>query len=311
MSNIGRRGALGIGIEAEAAGTTTTIKHFLPYLSCDLIERHTPIADNSAKGVRDEQGANPVEGKKWGEGSVEVVLDPTTAPYWFGLVMGGISSTLSGTLYIHTITRKADNAPLTATIYRDRVVDEVKFPYSTVENLELNFADDVAKITANIMSRYPIAEGDTPAYVDLELYTFKNAYVELTNGVTTSELKVRELTLNIGNNSEMVYAPNSNDVDRVVNKNFNVNGSIVIDFENETQKSAFTNLTKQAVSIVFVGNAGGETGKITIDIPQFRVDNYTPDTPNDDIQKETIDFVGEYDGTKSIEIEVKNETASY
>jgi len=237
------------------------------------------------------------------------VLDPKTAPYWFALALGSIDSTSSGNLEVHTISRKANNQPLTATIYRNRGVDEIKFPYSVVNTLALTFADDVAKIAVDILSKYPTVEADTPTYVDLELFTFKNAYVELTNDSTTSTLTIREFTLNINNNAEVKYAPNDNDVDKIVSKNFNVNGSIVIDFESTTQRNAFRDLTKQALSVVF----SKATHKITITIPQFRVDPLEIDTPNDDISQETINFIAEYDSatTSTISISVENSVSSY
>ena len=75
MSNIGIRGALGIGLEtAGSEGTTTAIDMYIPYLSCNLNGKHTVIADVAAKGIRDTQGNDSTEGKKWGEGAIEVVL---------------------------------------------------------------------------------------------------------------------------------------------------------------------------------------------------------------------------------------------
>ncbi len=308
MSHIGRRGALGIGLEGTP-GSTDEITASIPYLTCDLIETHAPIADVSAKGVRDEQGGDSVEGKKSGQGSIEVALDPETCPLWFGLALGSIDSTTIGAIYTgkHTITRKADNQPLSATIYRDRVVDKVYFPYSVVNTLELNFADDIAKLRMDILSKAPIAADETIIFVETEIFTFRNAYVELTNGGTTSELKVREFTLNINNNAEAIYAPGSNDVDRIVSKQFGVGGSIVLDFADTTQRDAFMGLDKQALSVVFQG----ETSKITISIPQFRLDNRPLATPNDDIAQETMEFVAEYDGAETINIVVENETESY
>lgn len=308
--SIGRRGALGVGIEA-VAGTTTAVRHFIPFLSCDLVERHTPIGDVSAKGIRDEQGSSSVEGKKWGEGSIEVILDPITCGYWFALVLGDVASSILTTVYTHEMTRTANNTPRTATIYRDRVVDAVKFPNSVVNSLELNFADDVAKLTMDVLSKYPIVEGgETPTYIALDLYTFKNVYVELATSGTTTSLKVKECTLTIDNNAEAVYAPNSNNVNEIISKQFNVAGSFAVNLENTTQISAFTDLTKQNLQIVFEK----DTSKIIINIPQFRVDTETIDTPIDDISQETVDFVAEYDGTTtgSIKVTVVNETvASY
>lgn len=297
-----------MSIEATP-GTTLAIQHFIPYLENSLVEIHEPIADNQAKGVRDSQGGSSVEGKKRGEGNISVVLNATHSPYFFGLVMGNIESTESGDIYLHTISRKEDSEPRTATIWRDRVTDKVAFPYSVVNSLEMNFSDDVASLNASIMSRSPIdGWSETPTIESLELYTFKDAYVELTNDSTTSALKVRDFALTINNNSEVIYAPNSNDVDRIVNKNFEVSGSFTVLFEDETQKDAYQNLTKQALKVVFEGN---DTGKITIEIPQFRLSSAPIDTPNDDIMTQTAEFVAEYDGTKSISVEIENEVDEY
>jgi hypothetical protein len=273
------------------------------------LERHTPIADKGAKGIREADGTNTVAGKKWGEGPIEVVLDAKLSPYFFGAAMGTISTTLTGGLYVHTITRNNACQPKTLNLWIDRGVDKVEFPYAVVNNLEMNFADDVAKLKADILSRTAVV-GRTvsPSYVSLDLYTFKNASVVLTNGGNTSELKIREFNLKIANNAELVYAPNSNDVDRIVSKSFEVSGSLTVLFETETQKAAFTELTKQQVVLTFTGST---TGKIVITIPQFRVDNWQAETPIDDLSQETVDFVAEYNGTKSIDIVVSNDVTSY
>jgi len=307
--DIGRRGALGIGLEATP-GETTSIDKFIPFIECSLIEVHEPIADNSARGVRDAQGSASIEGKKSGGGSISVILNASHSPYFFGLVLGSVDSTDSITpLYRHTITRKADSVPLTATIWRDRSVDDVAFPYACVNKLDLNFSDDVASLTAEMLSRHPI-DGwvETPSIETLELYTFKDAYIELTNGATTSALKVREFSLSINNNMEAIYAPNSNDVDRFVSKNLDVSGSFTVLFEDETQKDAYADLTKQALSVVFEGS---NTGKITIAIPQFRVQSAPVDTPIDDVNQQTVEFVAEFNGTKTIDVTIDNDVASY
>jgi len=312
MSNIGRRGALGIGLEtAGSEGTTTTIDMFLPYLSNNLIGKHTPIADVSAKGMRDIEGNDSVEGKKWGEGTIEVVLEPRSAPYWFALALGSIASSagISPLVNYHTMTRKANNQPLTATIYRDRVVDEVKFPYSVVNTLELSFADDIAKLSMGVLSKFPDVESDTPTYTDLELYTFEHAAVELKLSGATSTIAIREFTLNTNNNAEVRHSPNDNNVSKIVSKGFEANGTLVVDFETTVQRDAFKNVTKQALSIVLTDS----TNIITITVPQIRVDSLDIDTPNDDIAGETIGFKAEYDSatTKTIDVVVENNVESY
>ena len=170
-------------------------------------------------------------------------------------------------------------------------------------------ADDVAKVSVDVLSKFPTAESDTSSFVDLELFTFKHAYVEMAISGATSTLTLREFTLNINNNAEVRHSPNDNDIDKIVSKGFDVSGSAVIDFETTVQRDAFKNVTKQSLSVVFTRS----TNVITITIPQFRVDSLDIDTPNDDISAETINFVAEWDSstTSTISVDVENNVTSY
>ncbi len=299
MSHVGRRNQIGITIDPDGL-----IEHQIPFLDCTLQERHTPIGDIQAKGRRDSEGGESVEGKKWGDGKIDVVLDPITAPYWFAMALGTITSTVPKT---HVITQETLNAPLTAVIKRERNVgDAIKFTNSAVDSLELSFADDVAKLSVNLMSKFPTADTFSPSEeTTLQYYTFKQATVETGAG----EIKVRELTLRIENNAEMIYAPGSNDVDRILWKSFKVSGSFKLLFESETQKDAFKDLDKQSLTITFTG--ADPVSTITILIPQFRVDNWTEEASIDDLAHEGIDFVAEYKTDKTMNVTIVNSVDEY
>ena len=300
MAHVGRRNQIGITID-----TDELIEHQIPFLDCTLQERHTPIGDIQAKGRRDAEGGQSVVGKQWGDGKIDVVLDPTTAPYWFAMALGAIDSTTPKT---HVITQENLNAPLTATIKRARNVgNDIEFANSAVDSLELNFADDVAKLSVNIMSKFPTEETFSPAAATaLKYFTFRNATVATGAGA----IKVKELTLRIENNAEMIYAPGSNDVDRILWKSFKVSGNFKLLFESETQKNAFANtLTKQSMTITFTGAV--PVSSIVITIPQFRVDNWTEEAAIDDLAQESIDFVAEYLTDKTMGVTIINDVDEY
>lgn len=273
-------------------GTAVAPTHYIPFLECTLQEKMEIIPDNQAKGRRIGEGSDSVEGKKSGEGKIEVVLDPMTAPYWFAMALGSIESEAEELNYVHTCEMSENNTPLTATIWRDRIIDQVQFPYAVVDALELNFADDVAKLSMDIKSKFPTDEespggdGVVAKEQSLNYYTFRNAAVAV--GGTT--IKVKEFTLKIENDAEVVYAPGSNDVDRIIAKTPKITGSFNLIFENETQKDAFLNLTKNSMTITFTGDDGD---KIEIKIPQFRIEKWNQGGGIDDISEETIDFVVE------------------
>lgn len=297
MAHIGRRNQLGISFDGS-------VKHFIPFLSCDLQERHTPIADTQARGRRDAEGYDSVEGKKWADGRIEVVLDPDTCPYWFGLALGEIKTQPTKT---HNITQAESNDPLTASIEMDDIVSGgVLFEEAVVDTLELNFADDVAKVSVDVIAKYPTGTTFTPTEQSLKYMTFRNAKVKL----DTSEVKISELTLRIENEAEPIFSLGDNVIDRVVAKNFRVSGSFQLLFETEEQKDAFENLEKQKLTIELEENTNS---KITIEIPRIRVDNWTKDSSIDDIVNENIDFVAEYDTStqKTMSVVVKNSVSEY
>ena len=308
---------MGIGIEATA-GVSVAPQKYSPFLEFGLQGMHTPIADNSAKGMRDAQGSDSVEGKKWGEGNIKVVLDAETSPYWFALALGEVGSTpgVAG-VYSHAITQKASNPPLTATIWQGKEIDSINFPNSVVDSLDLQFSDDIASLSMSIMSKFPVSQARTATYTALEYYTFRNAVVEIGDDIdSTTEIKVRDLTLSIKNNAEVIHQPGDNDAEVIPVKQFEVDGKMTLIFENDDQLYAYNNLGKQAMKLVLTGGKIGATAvdeTITIDIPRFRVEKRSEKVSLEDLVDEEIEFIAEYDSTetKTIEITVVNGVTDY
>jgi|BioPla2DNA2_1021312.scaffolds.fasta_scaffold07816_5 hypothetical protein len=305
MTTIGRKRKIGIAIES-VAGTIESPTMQIPFLDLTLEPRHTPIGDVSARGTRMEQGCGSVEGKKWGEGTIQAVLNPKTSPYLLALALGDISSAPSGANFKHTIKRSEGDA-LTASIYVDNIVNEEVYANAVVNNLEISFADDVASINADILSKYPVEQ---TASLDAEtkcpiLYTFANATVKIGG----EEAKVRDFSLSIANNAELIYNPSDNDVSEIVWKSLNISGRISMIFKDTTMLENYENLVKKTMEITF---SNGTNNSIKITIPSFRVDNWNKSGGNDDIVHEEFDFVVEDSiGNEPITVEVINQTENY
>lgn len=305
MSQIKRRQVLGIALE-ETAGTAVAPQHYFEFLECDLAEKMAIIGDNQARGSRYSEGPNPVEGKKSGEGKLSVVLDPLLAPYFFALALNNIASEVSGEHYKHTsqLTSESTNDPLSATIWRDRIVDERQCANVVVDKWSLAFSDDVVKLDLDLKSKYPTSQSRTPGAISsLKLYTFNNAAVT----IDSETFKVLDFSLQGENNIEAIYAPGSNDVDRFIAKEAKISGSFNILFESTEQREAFEGLTKQAVVITFTGDDGDS---ITITIPQIRIENWKEDGGLGDAVKEAIDFTVEESAESGDEQVIKIETVN-
>lgn len=326
-SQQGRRAWVGIALEANV-GDPIAPASYLPFLECGLKERHTPIPELAARGIRDEQGENSARGKKWGEGPLKINVDPTLAGYLLGLVMGNFgtpSQEGSSGVWNHTLIRKTNNEPKTASITFDRVTDRQLFHYVVVDSLDFSVEDGMAEITANCLSRMPVATSSgSLTTVSGTLFTFKDVDVriaaDLASAVGATPLKVKSFSLTISNTAEMIYFfddgdGNEGDVDEIIVKNFGINGEISLNFENTTQREIFRNLSKRAMIVTLTGKGigAGLNEYIKFRIAKMRFEDYNVDVPIDDVITEGISFVGEYSSNdaKTLDIQLRNRKSSY
>lgn len=289
-------------------GTPVAPTHYFEFLECSLAEKMEIIGDTQASGSRYAEGPAPVEGKKSGEGKIEICVDPIIFPYFAALALGSVFSEVDDSDYKHTSVLSGNNDPLTATIWRGRVVDDRQFANAVVNTMEISFADDVVKAAIDLISKYPTTKTRTPTKTKLKLYTFRNASLM----IDTEAFKVQEFSLKIENNVEAKYAPGSNDVDRFIAKESKVSGSFKLLFESTDQREIFEGLIKQAIVLTLTGDDGDS---ITITVPRIRIENWAEDGGLGDATMEAIEFTAEESDESGeenvITIETVNSVAEY
>lgn len=306
-------------------GTPVTPADYIPFLECTLDEKIDVLADVSARGIRDAQPENSQLGRQWGEGSLKVNMDATLAPYLFYGGLGADTSPVSegGGVYTHTFTTlSATNTPKTLTIHVNRSgIDEVAYPYSTVNSLEIAYSDGMAEVTAGIMAQFPAAiNSGTLTTTSGFYYAFRHATVQVGSNLTNaansaSPLKIRSFQMQLNNNTELQFVSGNRNPDSIINKNLEVKGTFRLAFEDTTQRDNFYNLTKQAMIITFLGNGIGNQMSefIKLRFYKIRIDSTNIDIPPDDYVSQEISFTAEYSSadTKTMDIVVRNRKSSY
>ncbi|MCP6727528.1 MAG: phage tail tube protein [Patescibacteria group bacterium] len=328
---LGREPFLGVGIESTA-GTAVAASKYLPFVTCTIRGMQEPIADEAAKGVR-EKVWGAITGQKHGEGDVEIYADVENAALLLYPALGSISSgTASGeaSVYEHTITRKASNPPKTVTLIYNDTQDTRKYPYSTINNLELNVADGLATISANFMSKFPSSGTGSQAITEERVLAFKDYTVKFGSGATgtaaltdadgASVTAISSFTLRINNNAEVQYLSGDNDAAQISMGQLEIDGEFVLFYESTADRVHYETLLDgsnavRAMVISFTGDSIGsaETEEIQIRIPNFHLSERGVDTATAGFITENPTFVAQYDPTetKSIEIIITNQTASY
>jgi hypothetical protein len=306
-------------------GTPVPPADYIPFLECSIQPHIDVLDDVSARGIRDSHPENSQLGKQWGEGTLKVNMDATLAPYLFYAALGQDTSPVSegGGVYTHTFSElSTTNTPKTLSVIVNRAsVDQLLFPYTVVNSLDLAFSDGFAEVTANLISKFPATStSGTLTTTSGFYYSFRHAAVQVGTDIiaaanSATPYKIRNFQMNISNNTESQFVIGSRDPDSIINKNFEAKGSFRIAFESTTDRDTFYNLTKQAMVVTLTGNGigNGMSEFIKVRLYKIRFDNLTvPLQPNDYISQE-VAFTAEYSSTNTatLDIQVRNRKASY
>lgn len=322
--NIGRKGFVEVGVESTY-GTPVATTATVPYTDNTLSPVSEPIADTSARGVRESQFASVV-GKKWTEGDISFNLDSKIYGYFAYAAMGTVNtSTLSGSIKQHTFSRNNANTPKSLTMIYDRgSIDQYFVRGAAVKTMEVSVGDQLATVKNSILGKF---QGTTASGVGTtasgNVFSFGNYNIRLGSSVANanaqSPINPSDMKITVENNSELIYragqGSTGTEVAQVAHKNFEVSGEFSLFFENTTDRDQYYANNKKAMEIKFEGAGLGSGYKesITYNVYQMRFDTLPVETGLDDFYMEKATWMAEYDNAnaKSVEVVVVNTQASY
>ena len=318
--DIGRTGWVGLGFETTP-GSPVAIVDYAPFTENTLKGMQESIKNEAAYGVR-EKVFSTVVGKKWAEGDVSINLDGKMSGYFLGAALGTVNSAnVAGSVYDHTITRKANSTAKTLTVVNDRVVDRQYVPFVAVSQAELTVSDGLATLKSTLMGRFPItttsgslttASGGLFTFID---NSFAFSATSPADALNQANLKPHDMKLTINNNSSVLHRHGNADADTINHGEFEVTGEGTIYFENTTQRDVYYANTKRSAAMRFLGRGigGGYQETLTVNLYQVSLDSYELETGLADFYQEKFNLLAEYDNanTKSIDMVLRNTKSSY
>lgn len=317
---IGRQSWIGFAREITA-GVPVTPASYVQFLEFTLQAKHEPLPDVQSYGLRDEEFGQSVAGKKWSEGEIKAILDPTNIGFILAMALDVPTSVNSaGSVYTHTFVREATTLPITYSITHKRINDQLLYTFVTVDSLKLAFENGLISAQAKMMGRFPVATtSGTQTVVSGTLLSFKDSVIRISSTITAAEsatpIKVQSFEISFENNAQINHRSGNNDANDISFGKFKVTGSMTIFFENTTQRDYFYNLTKNALIFQATGNqiGSGLSEYVKIRVPKFRVQDYEISGSADEPIVETMKFVAEYDTATSLTVDVaiRNLKTSY
>jgi|SRR5581483_2895129 len=320
---IGRRGFLGLAIEATAGTPEATPDIFVPFTENSMRGHHEPLMDIAARTSRVKDFGS-VSGKRWGEGSVTMYLDSLNCGYLLKLAFGAESRTqLNATppVHDHQMTPVVSgNAVTAATLWDNKVVDTEQYAYAAIDQCEIEVTNDgIATIKANFMSKAP-SSVTAPALTTTSgtLFTWKDmsakfgSTVALANAATAT--KLTNFKLEIANNLELNYKSGSNQPDTITYGPVEVKGSYTLFFENTTDRNNYYNLVKNSMVVTLTGASlgSGFSEQLQIVLKKITIQDIDMATGLDDLFALTANFIAEWDQDQAgfAEITLRNGKAT-
>lgn len=296
---IGRRGSLGLAKEATA-GTIVTPTLWLPYTSLTFDDKIEGVDEESALGRIDDTDAFHVTQKR-GEGEIEGDLYDKESGLILTSLLGASPVTTGGPTYTHTYTQTNTNTHQSLSIaYEDPNAAKI-FPYGVADSLQITVEQNSpVTFTAGFKSRVArdwTASAITPSFTALgnkflhQHLIFKVA--STTGGLAAaSAVSLKALELNIMANSEFDEVLGTVEPEAVLNHQFAVEGSLTLNYEDQTWRDYFLGNTNRAVGIYLQRAANSQ---LNLEFPRVSFREWEQDRSLNDTVGQTIEFKGHYD----------------
>jgi hypothetical protein len=310
----GRRGGLGIGIE-NTRGTAVLPQYAIPYNELSFDNKATKQEIGGAVGNIQTAREN-VTIKKFSEGSFSADLDDKAIGAILASVFGQLPSTTGSTNYTHTFSVKNSNIHQTLTLLVQDPNVAAKFALGMISSLEITIESE-GKVTYTAEFIGKAGEGveaETLTYTELgNHFLHSDVATKIAadvSGLSSAvALDVVSLTLKIIKNTEEIKLHGSLDVQEIINKDFTVEGSIVLNYTDNTFRDYDINGSNKAIRIALIK---GTDNALTFTIPKATFEGWEPSKGLEDAVTQSLTFKGVWSISAGIiSAELKNQVDEY
>lgn len=301
---IGRRVNVGIGKETSR-GVGVASSQTIPKINYTFDDKANKARAGEGLGNISGGGSQAIVVSRFSEGSIDGEIDVNS----FGLILLATFGTESvaayqTTAYTHTYTLANTNQHTTLSIHCDDPIQDKIFKGCMVDSLEFEInQSDVVKFTCGLKGRKGNDDNFSPSYAVDYKFVGRDLILKVasdTSGLAAaSALSVKELKITINKNTDFDNVLGTLEPEDVLNKQFTIQGSLTLNYEDETWKNYMTGGTKRAIGIKLtntrdtIGSAGNP--EFYLELPIVDFSEWESQRGNDDIAGQTINFTALYD----------------
>jgi len=317
---IGRLVRLGVGREtSRGAGVAPDI--WLPQVGCTLGSKVEEARVVGALGsLADSEEKLVVE--KYAEGEISGELRDQSFGFFLYALLGSYSVAGSSP-YTHSFTlSEANQHTSLALVVQDSSLATEMYKLAMLNSLGISVElGGLVNFTAGFITKNPVTSSGTPAITDENKFSKKHVKIKVASDISgldaASDIDIKSLAVNFAKNAERDSALGTVQPVDILNKSFSIEGSLNLNYEDNTWRDYMLNATTRAMRITIentdVDLGGGVYPRLKIELPKVDFSGWEPDRSLDDIVKQSINLKANYDATNGIisTCELINAKASY
>jgi len=302
---IGRRVSLGVGRESGARGTPVISTYWIPKVDFTFDDKVTKARILSSLGViEDSHQAHVLT--KWGEGDVGgEVRSESFGPILYSLLGSLSTGVVVDSSYTHTFTVANSNqhASMTFVVIDPNTTE--RYELVMLNSLELTQElEDVLRFNANFLGRTSKVSGGTAAFIDEDKFTKRHLEFKVASNIAglgaASAVSIKAVNITFTKNVVPDDAMGTAVPEDFLNQAFSVEGSITLNYNDETWKNYMINNTSRAMQLVWTNteqtiSIGTTNPSLTIQLSKVDFFDWEPNYALDEIVTQTISFKANYD----------------
>ena len=213
---------------------------------------------------------------------------------------------------VHLFSRANSNVHPSATLYDIDPVASSYAPFCMLNNFEISCAvADYMKFSAEFQWKQMQAISSdipTPAYADEPAFTSSMAWVRFADSEAwlndASEICMQNFRVAINKNLTDIQCFGSTDINALYNQQFGVEWDFEALYDSTTLRDMALNSSKKALRFYAEFGTGDDFSAIFVDLMKVWLNEWTKTDNNNELTKQTMWFVGQYNNSDWATIEV-------
>lgn len=323
MKFIGRLADIGAAKEAVRGTAEAAASFWLPKLSLTYDDGIEQVVDESSLGVIEDSPNAAITGK-FGAGEIEGNIGDKSFGLMLLSALGSVSTSgpAQTSVYTHTFSVAQSSQHPSLTMFLDDPNQDYKYPLAMIESLELDASlGQYVKFMAAFRSKPGATATLTPSYSVENNFLAQHVTLSYANNLaglsSPTSVNVKSVKLKVDKGTEDERRLGSEDQVDILNREFKVEGSLELVFNDNTFKTEMLADTAKAVRLRLTNNnvviGTNLNPQITIDLAKAKFSKFEKNYGNGDIVTAAVDFKAFYSvaDSKLITVELINTQASY